>query len=61
MQLKPGTQLQNGKYRILRTLGQGGFGITYDAEQILLGKEVAIKECSWPDVQSPSLSPSLCQ
>ena len=44
MQLKPGAQLQNGKYVILRTLGQGGFGITYEAEQVLLHRKVALKE-----------------
>lgn len=36
--------LQSGKYRIKRTLGQGGFGITYEAEQVSLGRSVAIKE-----------------
>lgn len=44
MQLKPGTQLQGGKYEILETLGQGGFGITYLAEQVALCRMVAIKE-----------------
>jgi serine/threonine protein kinase len=44
MQLKPDTLLQGGKYRIIRTLGQGGFGITYEAEQNLLRRKVAIKE-----------------
>ena len=44
MQLKPGTKLQDGKYEIIRTLGQGGFGITYVAEQVTLNREVAIKE-----------------
>ena len=44
MQLQAGTLLQSGKYRIIRTLGQGGFGITYEAEQVLLHRKVAIKE-----------------
>lgn len=44
MHLKPYTVLQGGKYRIIRVLGQGGFGITYEAEQVLLCRKVAIKE-----------------
>ena len=42
--LLPNTTLQGGKYRIERVLGQGGFGITYLAEQVSLGRKVAIKE-----------------
>ena len=40
MQLEPGTLLQNGKYRIIRTLGQGGFGIKANRTLVLqyLGK-----------------------
>ena len=44
MNLKENTTLQSGKYRIIRVLGQGGFGITYLAEHTLLDKLVAIKE-----------------
>ena len=44
MQLKQGTKLQHGRYEILQTLGQGGFGITYLAEQVLLGRKVTIKK-----------------
>ena len=44
MQLKSRTKLQNGKYEIVRALGQGGFGITYEAEQVLLRRKFALKE-----------------
>lgn len=33
-----------GHYRIISTLGQGGFGITYMAENVLSGERVVIKE-----------------
>lgn len=41
--LKSGTELV-GDYRIERVLGAGGFGITYLAEEIALGRHVTIKE-----------------
>lgn len=44
MQLKPGTRLKGNEYEILRTIGQGGFGITYEAVQLNLDRKVAIKE-----------------
>ena len=36
--------LQNNRYKIQAILGQGGYGITYLAEQTTLGRQVAIKE-----------------
>jgi serine/threonine protein kinase len=42
-QLQPGTVL-DGKYRIERLLGAGGFGITYEAYDIGLASRVALKE-----------------
>ena len=36
--------LQQGRYKIISILGQGGYGITYLAEQTTLGRQVAIKE-----------------
>lgn len=42
--LLPNTTLQCGKYRIVRMLGQGNFGITYLAEQLNPKRTVAIKE-----------------
>ena len=43
-ELREGSELQNGKYRIVRMLGQGGFGITYEGVQTGLERRVAIKE-----------------
>ena len=43
-QLKNGTTLQGGKYKIISMLGRGGFGITYLAEQTMLDRKVAVKE-----------------
>ena len=44
MNLRQGTLLQGGKYRIERELGHGGFGVTYLAVQVGLNRRVAIKE-----------------
>ena len=43
-ELQTGIELQGGKYRIVRKLGQGGFGITYEGVQTGLERPVAIKE-----------------
>ena len=44
LNLPSGTLLQKGKYKILRFIGSGGFGCTYEAEHVMLEKHVAIKE-----------------
>lgn len=40
--LEPGTVLD--AYRIVRVVGAGGFGVTYEAEDLNLGTTIAIKE-----------------
>ena len=42
--LQLNTLLQEGRFKIIKMLGQGSFGITYLAEHVNLGKKVAIKE-----------------
>ena len=44
MQLKSGTLLQGGKYKIVRFIKSGGFGCTYEAWHTVFGDRVAIKE-----------------
>lgn len=47
--LKINFTLQGGKYKIIAMLGQGGFGITYLAENTMLEGKVAIKEFFFKD------------
>ena len=44
MNLRKGTLLKHGEYRIERFINSGGFGCTYVAEHMMLEKRVAIKE-----------------
>ena len=44
MELKRDTLLQGGRYRIVESIGRGGFGVTYLAEQVMAKRKVCIKE-----------------
>jgi serine/threonine-protein kinase len=51
-ELAPG-MIVHGKYRILRKLGQGGMGVVYLAEHLLLGGQVALKFLATELSQTP--------
>ncbi len=42
--LKPGSLLRGGTYKIVRFIASGGFGCTYEAQHTMLDNRVAIKE-----------------
>lgn len=44
MSLRTGALLHGGTYKIICQISSGGFGITYEAEHVMLQKRVAIKE-----------------
>lgn len=58
--LQPGILLDE-RYRVDHVLGEGGFGITYAAENVRIGLKVAIKELFWRNhsVRNVAVSPEV--
>lgn len=49
--LAPARTMRFGKYEVVEQIGEGGFGVVYKGWDPVLKRCVAIKTCTWDDVE----------